>query len=557
MPELKIKLMPSTEKCFLDDDIAKKQSLSEISMLKNERLSFQLAYILDGTPSPNHKYCNIKIDSPLADKISAFKVESVPVTMPTLAGCTDTDYLRMTPGLYPDLLTPLNMVLPLPIPGAGRLHALLFTVEDVNGIAAGEYPVTVSLTYTLAAGAEPVTVSETLNVTVIDAMLPEQELIHTQWFHNDCIATYYGCEIFSERHWELIGNYMEAAARCGINMILTPVLTPPLDTGVGHERPTVQLVDVTLSDGKYSFSYEKLDRYIKLALSKGMKYFEISHLFSQWGAKFAPKVMATVDGEYKRIFGWDTSGTCEEYRTFVRAFVAALTEHLRSLGVLDKCSFHISDEPNEADLEGYATAKNTVADLLEGVTIMDALSDYRFYEAGVVPFPIPCTTKIEPFLENNVPDLWTYYCIGQHTDVSNRFLAMPGQRTRVLGSQLFKYNIKGFLQWAFNFWYSQYSYHPVNPFSDTCGDYFSPAGDTFSVYPGPDGKALYSLHALHFYEALQDLRALRLLETKIGHDAVVALIEEDCAEPMTFRSYPRSQEYLLSLRERINAAIAL
>jgi hypothetical protein len=133
---------------------------------------------------------------------------------------------------------------------------------------------------------------------------------------------------------------------------------------------------------------------------------------------------------------------------------------------------------------------------------------------------------------------------------------MPGQRTRIIGTQMFKYNIVGFLQWGFNFWYSQYSIHPLNPYVDTCGDYFVPAGDAFMVYPRLDGKPVYTLHALQFYEALQDLRACRLLEKKIGHDAVVALIEEECEEPMTFASYPRSAEYLLRLREKINAAIA-
>lgn len=47
----------------------------------------------------------------------------------------------------------------------------------------------------------------------------------------------------------LIGNYMDAAVKCGVNMILTPVLTPPLDTAVGTERPTVQLVDIEVRDG--------------------------------------------------------------------------------------------------------------------------------------------------------------------------------------------------------------------------------------------------------------------------------------------------------------------
>ena len=132
---------------------------------------------------------------------------------------------------------------------------------------------------------------------------------------------------------------------------------------------------------------------------------------------------------------------------------------------------------------------------------------------------------------------------------------MPGQRTRVLGTQLFKYNIKGFLQWGFNFWYSQFSIHDIDPYVDTSADYFVLPGDAFSVYPGRDGKALYTLHALHFYEALQDMRALVLLADKIGHDAVVKLMEEELDDEITFTSYPRNIDYLLTLRERVNGLL--
>ena len=49
-------------------------------------------------------------------------------------------------------------------------------------------------------------VSGELSVKVINEELPKQELIHTEWFYTDCIADQYGCEIFSERHWEIIEN---------------------------------------------------------------------------------------------------------------------------------------------------------------------------------------------------------------------------------------------------------------------------------------------------------------------------------------------------------------
>ncbi len=549
MANMELKILSSMEKCFLDESIAGKTQLEKISMLRNERLSLQAAYTTEDPSGKPKAMCRWHIESPLADAITVSKVDSLPVQMPVYPEFPNENYLRTEPGMYPDLLTPITESQQLMV-AYKQLQTLMITIENEEGLAPGTYP----LEFTVTWGEE--VFSTSIEITVIDAMLPEQTLMHTQWFHNDCLATWYECEVFSERHWEIVGNYMKAARRCGINMILTPVFTPPLDTAVGHERPTVQLVDVIKNGDAYTFGFDKLDRYVKLAQDCGMKYFEIAHFFTQWGAKHAPKVVAAVDGEVKKIFGWETDAAGEEYGCFIRSFLTALLAHLKELGIDKKCWFHISDEPTIEHLESYVAAKAQVADLLKDYKTMDALSHYDYYESGLVETPIPATNAIGPFLENKVPELWTYYCCGQHQNTSNRFLSMPGQRTRILGVQLYKFAIVGFLQWGFNFWYSQYSLHKLNPFVDTCGDYFVPAGDTCSVYPGPDGKAMESLHALQFYEGLQDMRALQLLEAKIGRDAVLALIEEACTEPLTFVKYPTGQDYLLGLREKINSLLA-
>ena len=54
------------------------------------------------------------------------------------------------------------------------------------------------------------------------------------------------------------------------------------------------------------------------------------------------------------------------------------------------------------------------------------------------------------------------------------------------------------------------------------------------------------------YEAIQDHRALKLLEQYIGREAVIDLLEEDLSEPITFQTYPKSANYLISIRNKIN-----
>ena len=53
-----------------------------------------------------------------------------------------------------------------------------------------------------------------------------------------------------------------------------------------------------------------------------------------------------------------------------------------------------------------------------------------------------------------------------------------------------------------------------------------------------------------FREAFNDLRALLLLESRIGREAALELLEAE--GEISFRDYPHSDEWLLCTRERIN-----
>ena len=203
----------------------------------------------------------------------------------------------------------------------------------------------------------------------------------------------------------------------------------------------------------------------------------------------------------------------------------------------------------------YKAAKNVVAPLLEGYTIMDALSNFEFWQEGIVETPIPANNHIEPFLEAKVPGLWTYYCCSQFKDVSNRFIAMPLWRTRCIGSQFYKYDIAGFLQWGYNHYNNLYSIDQIDPYLELSGEFWVPAGDTHSVYPAQDGTALESIRILSFTEALQDLRAMRLAESICGKEALVAEIERIFGGEIRFDKCAKDAKTVQRIRARVNEII--
>ena len=507
------------------------------SVLKGERYSYQIAY-----KSSEKFFAEIVIDSPLSQFITVRSVGNVPSELPVYE--SDCEFCeRNEPGLFPDVLFPIenNCVLIK----RQNYYALWITVDLPKDTDAGDYEIKIKLKK------DGETISENIfGLHVINAVLPEQRLIYTQWFHSDSIANYYKIPVFCEKFWALVESFIKAAVHTGVNMLLTPVFTPPLDTEIGGERLTVQLVDVKLENGKYSFGFDRFIRWVRLAQKCGIKYFEISHLFSQWGAKYTPKIVAEVNGRQERIFGWETSADSIEYAEFLSAFIPQLIKVIRSLGIEKSTFFHISDEPNEDQIESYSMAKRTVAPLLEDFPIIDALSDYSFYESGIINNPIPCTNDIESFIEKGFPHPWTYYCCGQGGKLSNRFFGMPLSTTRIIGFQLFKYGIEGFLQWGFNFYNSQYSLRSIDPFAVTDADSAFPSGDSFTVYPGKSG-AIESVRSEVFFQALQDMRALTLLCDRIGKKRTIAAVEADFGI-ITFFDYPRGTEKMLNLRKSVN-----
>ena len=549
---IQAKIVSSLEKVFVDQHIGDFEALTKISALKGERVSIQIIhnYEIQGSPFI-YQPIRIKpqVDGDLADCMTMRRVFSVPVTKTMHNSGRDDNYLRTEPGMFPDILKPLYYDGSFSFTW-GALNSVWVEFDLPVDIAAGKHTVTFSFD-----SGNTGSVSCSIDIEVIDAVLPKEDIYFTQWFHADCLANYYNVEVWSEKHWEIVENFVKTARRNGINLLLTPVFTPPLDTAVGGERRTTQLVGVAKCGDKYEFDFSRLDRWIEMCNRQGVDYLEISHFFTQWGAAHAPKIMATVDGEYKKLFGWETDAAGEEYTVFLRTFLTELIAHLKARGDDKRCFFHISDEPGSAHLESYKKAKAIVADLLKDYTIMDALSNYEFYEQGVVEHPIPSNNHIKPFLDAEVKDLWTYYCVSQYNLVSNRYHSMPACRNRSIGMQMFKYNIAGFLHWGYNFYNNQYSGDPINPYCDVTAANAVPGGDAFSVYPENDGTALESPRLIVFYEALQDIKAMKLAASLTSHAAVVECIENAFGKEVTFDTCAKSGEAMLRVREAVNGLI--
>lgn len=171
-PSLTAKLVSSLTKVFADEEPKYQTECLVLTSLKDETVSFQTAI---HNTSFDKRTLTLNIVSPIKDMIHARTVEFVPVGRAT-TGILDDNYLKTTSGLYPDLLRELkaNKVEAYP----GKWHSVWFDVIVPENAEAGTYPIEIQYLN----GAGEVLCSVSTKVTIINAVLPEQDLIHTEWF---------------------------------------------------------------------------------------------------------------------------------------------------------------------------------------------------------------------------------------------------------------------------------------------------------------------------------------------------------------------------------------
>lgn len=540
----------SLEKVFPDK--GPKRQLKSYNMLKNERFHFQACFYSKTLLWD----CRIEVESEISEFLSVRYVEPMPSHLYNRGG--DKYVLRRKNGstLYPELLRPTRELGDFARPKLWTTWWISVNGQEKD-IPIGKHQIRIHLFGKDKQGGEGKDIkidSCIFELEVIDASLPASDLRYTRWIHFDCISHQHGKEIFSDEYYHVLNNYIKSAVAHGMTMLYTPLFTPALDTRMGGERKTAQLVDISVDEkGAYSFSFERLKRYMDNARALGIKYFELSHIATQWGAYACPKIIAKTPAGEKKIFGWETSSVSAEYTRFLNSFLPRLALFLDENGYSERCYFHISDEPRPEHMERFKALHSIITKYFPNAKIVDALSHVEFFDNGVINEPVCSTSCVKSFKGKRLKSV--YYCCGMGVShLSNTYFNLPSLRNRILGLQLYKNQMEGFLHWGFNFYNSALSDRPLNPYFETDGGGTFESGDCFVVYPYKDG-VLESLRHEVFYDGLQDRSAAKLLENLTSKKDVEHLLRR--LRIKGFTKYSQSDKKFLQFRKFVNKEIKI
>ena len=531
----------SLEKIFPFETPKLKQT--ENTMFRNEKFHFQVACYTKQF-AIDVKY---EIISDIKEYITLRTVELVPSRFAKYPKMHDSYVLKGHGNneMYPDLLREFYL------DGGETMRprewsTFWVTIDGRKGVPVGRHKISIRIY-----GDQYHVYDRTSDfyIEVLDEQLPKSDLLQTYWLHYDCIAEQHGQEPFSEAYNTFLEKYIEAAVGHGINTTYVPLFTPPLDTGRNVYRRKVQLLDIKKQGNEYIFDFSKAKAFVRLCQKMGVEYFELPHLTTQWGAQNCPQIWANVDGQEKRIFGWETSAVSKEYLNFLEKYLQELKKFIEELAIYEKVLFHISDEPPTKAVENYKVVLGLVRQYFPDAKLFDAISRKEFYtECGIKKAVISISEY------KDLKSDYVYYCGADRLNfVPNRQFVMPSQRARIYGFQFFKNDIKGFLNWAFNFYNTTLSYRPINPYQITDANGYFISGGCSVVYPKKDGVD-YSLRFEVLYDGLQDYLAMKKLAELIGENKAKAYLEKNGVKS-GFSNYPRSAKWHILFRKKLNRKI--
>jgi hypothetical protein len=474
----------------------------KIDAALNEQSSFQVAVHWEGAKPIK---VQLVATGPQDWQVRVRRVGYVPVRhrdTPILKGALDADGAGFIPGFVPDPLFDEDSLL-LP---EFETHAFWITVRPAANARPGLYEINIVVS---SPGGDPVIHQVYVRLHNIKIQ-PRQDFPITHWFYVDSLIDWYKTDLFDERFWSILAPYFRNIVEHGQDTLLVPVFTPSLD---GVKRPSQLLSVHRNGDGKYEFDWRDVRRYIRLAREMGIQNFEWAHFFTQWGSEHPVRIYEGQGRDEQLLWDPDIPTNSPIYRTFLAQYLPQLERFLAEEGIAGCSFFHVSDEPHgEKHMECYRQARNMLRELAPWMRVMDALSDIEFARQGLVDTPVPSIQAAMDFVKAGIPS-WVYYCVGPTGAYLNRLLDTPLAKLAMHGFLFYRWPFHGFLHWGYNYWYQELTRNLIDPYTVQDALHWEKGwvyGDSFMVYPGPDGP-VDSLRWEIIGESLQDYTLMQTL----------------------------------------------
>jgi hypothetical protein len=263
-----------------------------------------------------------------------------------------------------------------------------------------------------------------------------------------------------------------------------------------------------LGNGSLDFDFTRFNQIANVFWETGkMDYLETGEL-----ARFGEKAWFDTEIVWKDFTVSDMESEEEIIlpgEEVIPYLLPAFENHLRSMGWLDKTLFHVKDEPTLRNVPAWKEKSAIIHQYAPDLIRIDAIeTTFLFDEIEIAVPKLDYLAGWYDVYENAAregTELW-FYTVGiyQASRYPNKTIDMPIIDNRILHWINYKYNLRGFLHWGWNQWYTE------DPFNEV-GMHI---GDGWHVYPSENG-VLNSLRWEQMRNGIQDYEYFWMLENKI------------------------------------------
>ncbi len=276
-----------------------------------------------------------------------------------------------------------------------------------------------------------------VRLRVARAELPaREELKFVYWFSWHAPCQRWGIEDFSEDCWRVLYRTGELMRAFHQNVVRVP---------------WALVRTFKLPSGRIVHDFSRFDRFVETFMRAGVdRLFCISHI----GARSTGEWMCpTMSSHRHRITVLPTGARAEMDAVDL---LAAIQEHLKKRGWLNKFCVHVADEPIPVNVQSYCELAARVKKAAPLLPRIDAIHvpDLR----GALEIWVPQLNYFNQWLDQYKKaqaegyEIWFYVAWVPQGHYPNRMIDSHAIKPRILHWMNFIYDTSGYLHWALNHW---------------------------------------------------------------------------------------------------------
>lgn len=439
-----------------------------------------------------------------------------------------------------------------------RVQPVWIEIETGKNLAPGNYTGRVNVYGSLLFEDEKLISSLPFTLKVLPVRLPELSESRFRldlWQHHTSVARTYEVPLWSEEHFTLMERYLEALEQLGQTAATVIVSEAPWSgqwSAWYRTNPSdtfeYNMIRVKKDrEGVFHYDFSVMERYIRLCLAHKIdREIEIFGLAGVWTLPDAGLSGVLEDGEEAvRIRYYDEeSGTLRYIRRQeeLDAYLRAVDENLYQNGWADLARI-ACDEP--ADGAAFQRTLEHLAERMPHMHFKVTICSKKVLQAEYAQIS-ECVVNLPLLLGDSetLPKLAERYLLSYYTAMEpphpNTFLCCHPAEIRFLPWLSLLLGLDGYLRWAAWLW-------PDLPFDFDSYHYQKfKAGGMQLLYPGKDGRPLYSLRYKQLKRGLRDYMILEEYGKRSGEtDEVKKAAKQLLKAPLSaLAGCTRAEEFL-------------